>query len=247
MGMEDYRVVLKPKPKTSLFPDDNGLSARMDLGAGITSRQATVAEVMTTLEHLGFARLAPSTLLSGARLADIPQNEARYTLRRSAPSDKNDDRTIEYILEALLQWKTEADGSAAMDRLSVRFAVCQPEEATLHLFRMLKRICDALPLNIVHEGKTYTTDTFWEFCQRANEQIRHQKTLWRNLFMGDTEELPIAVDEAWGYFLAKYQHLQQNPEKTMTPARMQPQTVNAEATMTPNRRKAEVVKRNIQA
>lgn len=251
MGMEDYGVVLKPKPKKSIFPDDSSLSALITNGVASQTRKLTVTEIEGALEALGFVRLAPTVHAGPARLAAPPRHELRFASRqRFAPSSaEGDDKSGEYIVEGLVRWHPEGV-EEIFDSLSVRFAVCQPEEATWHFLKIVKRLCDTLPLVIAHEDKTYSPEVFWAFRLHANEQIRHQKIQWRNLFEGDTEERAMSVDEAWAHFLQKHRQLTDVSETTIAPCESETDmlaTFNPEITFAPPVPKTPVTKRGIQA
>jgi hypothetical protein len=251
MGMEDYGVVLRPKPKKSLFPDDSSFSAIITNGAVSHARKLTLAEIEGAMEALGFVRLAPTVHAGPARLAAPPKHEVRYASRqRFASSIEGDDsESGEYILEALVRWHSEGI-EELFDSLSVRFAVCQPEEATWHFLKIVKRLCDTLPLVIAHEDKTYSPEVFWAFRLHASEQIRSKRNQWRNLFEGDTEERAMSVDEAWSHFLQKHRQLTDLSETTV--ARCDSETgllatFNPEETVAPPVNKRSALKRGIQA
>jgi hypothetical protein len=251
MGMEDYRVVLKPKTKKSIFPEDSSFSTLITNGAVPHAHKLTVTEVEAVMEAMGFVRLAPTINIGPARLASPPKHELRYASRqRFAPSfGEGDDEAGEYVLEALLRWHSEGS-EEIFDTLSVRFAVCQPEEATWHFLKIIKRLCDTLPLVIAHEDKTYSPEVFWAFRLRANEQIRRQRQLWRSLFGGDSEERALSVDEAWSHFLQKHPQMANRSETTIAPCSSETDmlaTFNPEVTLAPPARKSASPKRGMQA
>jgi hypothetical protein len=79
-------------------------------------------------------------------------------------------------------------------------------------------MCDSLSLAVVHGEKTYSPEVFWAFRLRANEQIRKQRMLWRQIFEDDSDEPTIEVEETWGHFLKKHALLMAASDKARSHA-----------------------------
>ena len=214
MGLEDYRVLLKPKPRKSVFPDDAPTAPAGGSGMAPTRRSAA-AELIRALEVMGFMRQPPARQVGPARLSAPVANEIRLTARQEiANTLREPGGGGEYIVEALVRLRDDPrGGDPIFDSLSMRFAVCQPEGAAWHFLKLVKRMCDTLSLAVVHGEKTYSPEVFWAFRLRANEQIRNQRSMWRELFEGDADDTALAVEETWGHFLKRHSLLLSASEK----------------------------------
>jgi hypothetical protein len=248
MGLEDYRVVLKPKPKKAIFPDARSVLA----GAQASSRHATAEEIAGVLETMGFVRLPRALQVGPAQLAAPSVREICLTSQRELPDTAGEPGANGgYIVEALIRGHDAARGAdLVFDSLSMRFAVCQPEGAAWHFLKMVKRLCDRLSLAVVQGEKTYSPEVFWAFRLRANEQIRNQQALWREIFKDDTEQLPLAVEDTWGHFLRKHPELKASDERTVMPhvsLRKGGAVLDMEATLPPKAAKPVPVRRNVQS
>jgi len=207
MGIEDYRVILRSKPRKTVFPTSPS--------AGEAAAVRTAEQMAAALERVGFTRLPPIKQVGPAKLAAPSESEIRLKARLGLGADSlagtPDD---EYVVEALIRSAQQGE-SEALESLSVRFAVCQPEGSAIHFLKLIKSLCDTLDLEILHGNKTYSPDSFWAFRLGANEQIRTQEEIWQKLFEGDPDRVPIAVDEAWGHYLKKRPDLTDISELTM--------------------------------
>jgi hypothetical protein len=214
MGLEDYRVLLKAKPRKRVFPDDNAGGP-----TGAVRARPTAAEAAGTLEQMGFARLPPPAVQGPAKLAEAPDDEIRLTARHGTQDGLlGSESAGEYVVEALIRTGEPSDSPARQfESLSLRFAVCQPEAAAWHFLKLVKRICEALSLAVVRGEKSYSPETFWAFRLRANEEIRSQQALWRTIFEGDAEHPAVGVDESWSHFLLKHPGLLASGELTLAP------------------------------
>jgi hypothetical protein len=234
MGLEDYRVLLRPRRRKSVFP---GEGAAASGGAPGSAAGPTGEQIAEALEALGFERLPAALQVGPARLAAADESELRLTARKELPSAGGDPRAAgEYVVEALIRCRTQpASRPPLLESLSMRFAVCQPEGAAWHFLKLVKGMCDSLSLEVVHGEKTYSPEAFWAFRLHANEQIRIQLSLWREIFEGDPECPPIAVEETWGHFLKKHPSLSSDGEGTMMPreAARAAEEVDMEATLPP--------------
>src|SRR4051812_18173864 len=128
MGLEDYRVLLKPRPSKGVFPDDTGSAARGRREMGRLYRP-TADGISEALESLGFLRVPPPVEIGQARLARPSDTEIRLSARQEIPTALRADGTAgEYIVEALVRGRNDARARAILfESLSIRFAVCQPE------------------------------------------------------------------------------------------------------------------------
>ena len=209
MGLEDYRILLKAKPRKSVFPE-----------GGAASRRLTAGDIAGALETTGFVRQPQPLQVGPARLAGVVETETRLTARQELPQTAQENGADgEYIVEALIRGHADSRGGELLfDSLSMRFAVCQPEGAAWHFLKLVKRLCDNLSLAVVHGEKTYSPEVFWAFRLRANEQIRSQQVLWREIFKGDTEQPALAVEETWGHFLKKHPGLRDSGERSASRA-----------------------------
>jgi hypothetical protein len=247
MGLEDYRVILKPGSNKAIFPDDRSVLA----SGKALSQLATAEEIARVLETLGFVRQSRALQVGPARPAVPAATEMRLTARRELPDTaRQSGADGEYIVEALIRGHEQArGGDLVFDSLSMRFAICQPEGAAWHFLKMVKRMCDRLSLAVVQGEKTYSPEVFWAFRLRANEQIRNQQALWREIFKGDSEQLPIAVEDTWGHFLRKHPELRDTGDRTaITRASARKRCADAdfdiEETLPPNAVKPVPVRRN---
>jgi len=236
MGLEDYGVILKPRTPKSMFPNDNTNADGGASSAG-SRRRPLVRDVVALLETVGFTRLPQTVQVGAARLAAAPESEFRLTGRHEIPGfGRGSGPYGEYIVEALVRGREDGrTHELVFESLSMRFAVCQPEGAAWHFLKLVKRLCDTLSLVIVHGEKTYSPEIFWAFRLRANEQIRTQQALWKDLF-DDSERLPIAVEDTWGHFLKKHPGLKDSRERTILPrtsARQRCADIDVEATLPP--------------
>ena len=214
MGLEDYRVMLKSRPRKSLFPGEKG--KQPDGSRSADSDRRTAESMAVELAKLGFSRLAATVQLGPAKLAAPILNEIRLTARLEIGESSSGSPDAEYIVEALIRARSSTKSAAALfDTLSMRFAVCQPEGAAWHFLKLVKEICEKLNLVIIDGDKIYSTEAFWAFRLSANEQIRDQEAMWGQIFDGDPERLPIGVEEAWGHFLKKRPDLTDVSEVTM--------------------------------
>ena len=225
MGLEDYGVVLKSRPKKSLFPGDcQAVTPAIQGAAG--PKRPTADGIAIALESMGFMRQPPPVRLGPARLAAASESEVRLTARQKLESADDDGASFgEYIVEALVRSREDGNsGQAEFESLSLRFAVCQPEGAGWHFLKLVKRMCVTLSLAVVYGERTYSPDVFWAFRLRANEQIRGQEETWQQLFDQDTERLPIAVDDMWSHFLKKHPGLVESDDLTISTGKtaMQP-------------------------
>ena len=233
MGLEDYRVLLRLKPKKPVFPEGKGTSA----GSLASSPRVTARKMSESLESMGFVRQSPVRQAGPAKLATPPSSEIRMTARQNLKVGGLDSGTDgEYIVEALIRGREDSKSDTVLfDSLSMRFALCQPEGAAWHFLRLVKRMCDTLSLTVVHGDKTYSPEAFWAFRLRANEQIRTQQRVWQELFENDGERLPISVDDSWGHFLKKHSNLLANAEATLprVSVRRPAEQVNLDETLKP--------------
>jgi hypothetical protein len=237
MGLEDYRVLLKPRPSKGVFPDDGGSAARGRREPGRLYRP-TADGISEALESLGFVRVPPPVEIGQARLARPSETEIRLSARQEISSAPRDDGSArEYIVEALIRGRDDAPARAILfESLSMRFAVCQPEGAAWHFLKLVKRMCDGLSLAVVQGEKTYSPEIFWAFRLRANEQIRNQQERWREMFEGDSERLAIGVQDTWSHFLKKHPHMTVDPEQTIIPRKAgtaASEGIDVEATLPP--------------
>lgn len=220
MGLEDYGVVLKPKPRKTIFPGEIGKACAREGGAG-SSMPLTPDGIASALEAMGFARQSSRGASGPASPAAGPEHEIRLTARPGLETTETNAAAQEFIMEALI--RTRADdksGRELFESLSLRFAVCQAEGAGAHFLNLVKLICEALSLAVVYGERIYSPEVFWAFRLRANEQIRNQEETWQQLFEQDTERLAIAVDDVWGHFLKRHPELVElEPEEQTLPAR----------------------------
>lgn len=227
MGLEDYGVVLKSKPKKPVFPGETEPPAPATDGSASPHR-ATVASVTASLEARGFVYQPAPVEVGPAALAEASKNEIRLTARQKLEGAAGAGTAAdEVIVEALI--RTRAGDSAArpaFGSLSLRFAICQPEGAGWHFLKLVRQICDELSLAVVYGERTYAPEVFWAFRLRANEQIRNQEETWQQLFEQDTERLTIGVDDMWSHFLKKHPAMveaepeAESAERTLPPAKI---------------------------
>ncbi len=250
MGLEDFRVVLILKPVKSVFPQDVN-SQSSSASPTVISGRPTAAAIADALTAMGFVRQPAATQIGPARIAAPLESEIRMTARQdlrspmqfAGPAD-------EYIVEALIRGHRDGRTSHLLfQSLSMRFAICQPEGAAWHFLRLVKRVCDSLCLAVLDGDKTYAPEVFWAFRLRANEQIRSQEAIWSDLFEGDGERRPIAVEESWGHFLERHPGLLASAEATIAPGRLAVHSAaepDMEATLPPKAKVAVPARRTSQ-
>jgi hypothetical protein len=152
--------------------------------------------VLETLQQLNFEQLKPSEREYGAMLSH-PVEDEWYFVRHTASR----------IVEAQIKLAA-TPSSPCLHYISVRFAVCQPPQATEEFLGIVCQLALRHEMNIRvghHEYSVPQIKTL--FSKDAQQQIQVQKEQWQRLFEGDTEELPISVNDAWNHFLSKHQHL----------------------------------------
>jgi len=202
MGLEDYRVILKPT------------------GVGLS-----VLVVRRTLEEMGFRKDRPRVDYGAARLAAPPEGEAAFTLddgtqiiealihHQEIPPQVGVtlSKTVQQLKRLWQQvserLQLEISGGPTVDYVSVRFAICQPNTAAEQFLEVVQNLSHKHQMSISHDGIEYAPEQFEEFRVRAEEQVWQQKRMWRNMFEGDMEERRMRVEEAWAYFLQKHSHL----------------------------------------
>jgi hypothetical protein len=153
------------------------------------------------------------------------ENEIRFSSLRQIQGPVHELGPIgEFIIEALVRGHQDPKTGVRMfDSLSMRFAVCQHEGAAWQFLKLVKRLCDSHSLVVVQGEKTYSPEVFWAFRLRANEQIRSQQVMWREIFEGDGERTAVGVEVSWGHFLRKHPNLLEVGEPAMAPHKVEKQ------------------------
>jgi hypothetical protein len=147
-----------------------------------------------SLTDLKFVALDPIHIVGGAFLGEIPQHEVALVRQDNVS-----------IIEALVRLDTEVPDRVS--NVSVRFALCQPQAATTTFLAIVGALAREYQFYIKGEQQRYCPDCIDEFRIEVEQQVAAGKARWRELFEGDTSELPIRVDQAWSYFLERHPNL----------------------------------------
>jgi hypothetical protein len=108
------------------------------------------------------------------------------------------------VLEAKISWYSVLAGPRRVKVISIRFAVCQPDTVIDAFMEVVSALCHKHQLFAADRGVTAPPDSMDALRSVIEGAFRRSKSIWASLFGGDTEELPMPVDEAWSYFRRKH-------------------------------------------